>query len=209
MRYAISALLLTGSFAVTVAAWADTTYTVDKVIITGSKTVPTDKLLAAVQEHAGSRVTQADIVADQEAILKVLGAANVVGGIQTSMRSKPNNHIDVIFAVNDQGAQAPVVTKVAPKLHAETFVGNVSIPSDKLAAASGLTIGEDLDNSKITAAQQAIAAAYKAAKLPVGMNLSGAIQTVSPGQVDVVWTIQETKAKKKKSTEDEGFKADE
>jgi outer membrane protein assembly factor BamA len=179
------------------------------VIITGSKTVPTDKLLAAVQEHAGSRVTQADIVADQEAILKVLGAANVVGGIQTSMRSKPNNHIDVIFAVNDQGAQAPVVTKVAPKLHAETFVGNVSIPSDKLAAASGLTIGEDLDNSKITAAQQAIAAAYKAAKLPVGMNLSGAIQTVSPGQVDVVWTIQETKAKKKKSTEDEGFKADE
>jgi outer membrane protein assembly factor BamA len=209
MKHAFSALLAGGALLVSSAAFAETTYTVDKVIITGSKSVPTDKLLSAIQEHPGSRVTQADIIADQDTITKVLGQSHVVGGIQTSMRSKPGNHIDVIFAVNDQGVQAPVVTKVAPKLNSETFVGNVSIPSAKLDAASGLTPGEDLDNGKITAAEQAIVAAYKAAKLPLNVAVSGAITTASPGKVDVTWTIKETKAKKKKSTEDEGQKLDE
>lgn len=208
MRHTISTLLLGSTLLAAPAAWAETTYIVDQVIINGSKTVPTEKLLAAISEHAGSRVTQADIVADQDAILKVLGAANVVGGIQTSMRNKPKNHIDVIFAVNDQGAQAPIVTKVAPKLNAETFVGNASIPSDKLAAAAGLNPGDDLSNEKVAAAQQAILAVYKAAKLPLSINLSGATKVVSGGKVDVIWTIVETKAKKKKNTDDEGQKLD-
>jgi outer membrane protein assembly factor BamA len=205
----MSTLLLGSALLAAPAAWADTTYTVDQVIINGSKTVPTEKLLAAISEHAGSRVTQADIVADQDAILKVLGAANVVGGIQTSMRNKPKNHIDVIFAVNDQGAQAPIVTKVAPKLNTETFVGNAAIASDKLEAAAGLKPGDDLTNEKIGAAQQAILAVYKAAKLPLSIKLSGATRVVAGGKVDVIWTIVETKMKKKKNTDDEGQKLDE
>ncbi len=48
----------------------------------------------------------------------------MVGGIKTSMASKPGNHIEVTFALNDQGVEAPVVTKVAPKLHQEVFAGN-------------------------------------------------------------------------------------
>ena len=134
-------VLLGGALLLAGAASAETTYIVDKVTITGSTTVPPEKLYAAIQEHKGSAVTQADIVADQDAITKVLGASNVVGGIKTTMSAKSNKHIEVVFAVEDHGAQAPVVTKIAPKLHAELFDGNKSVSSDKLAAAAGLNPG--------------------------------------------------------------------
>ncbi len=208
MRHTIAALLVGTALCCAGAARADTTYVVDKVSITGSKTVPTEKLYSAIQTHKGASVTQADIVADQDAISKMLSAANVVGGIKTSMATKSNKHIDVMFVVDDQGAQAPVVTHVAPKLHAETFTGNTSISSDKLMAASGLKPGESLSNEKIAAAQQAIAGAYKAAKLPISLSLTGSNTVVSPGQVDVAWTIVETKMKKKRDTEDQGQKVE-
>jgi outer membrane protein assembly factor BamA len=202
------AVLLGGAMAVAPAAWGDTTYVVDKVIISGSKTVPVEKLYAAIQEHAGSRVTTADIIADQDAITKVLSANNVVGGIKTSMAAQ-GKHITVTFALDDQGAQAPVVTHVAPKLHQETFTGNNSISSDKLAAATGLTPGEDLNNDKILAAQKAIVQAYKDAKLPISVNVAGSNTAAGNGQVDVNWTITETKAKKKKhADDDDGQKVD-
>ena len=191
------ALLLLGTVLAAGSAWADTTYVVDKVTITGSKSVPTEKLMAAIREQKGSRVTQADIVADQDAISKVLGDANVVGGIQTSMATKPNKHIEVTFAVRDQGVQAPVVTKIAAKLHAQIFDGNTSIPSEKLAAATGLNPGDVLTNDSVVAAENAIAAAYKAAKLPVNMGISGGPQKTASGQYDLLWHIKETKLAKK------------
>ena len=190
-----AALLCTVSLAAG-AARADTTYVVDKVTITGSKTVPTQTLLDSIQTHKGAHVTQADIVADQDTITKVLGKANVVGGIKTSMATKSNKHIEVTFALDDQGAQAPTVTHVAPKLHAETFTGNVALTSDQLTAAAGLKIGQDLTNEMITAAQKAIAAAYTALKKPIDANVSAAI-TQSQGGADVAWKIIESKTKKK------------
>ena len=190
-------LLLAGTVLGASSAWADTTYVVDKVTITGSKSVPTAKLLGAIREQKGSRVTQADIVADQDAISKVLGEANVVGGIQTSMATKPNKHIEVTFAVRDEGVQAPTVTKVAAKLHAQIFDGNKSISSDKLAAATGLNPGDELTNDKVLAAENAIGAAYKAAKLPINMSLSGGPQKTAGAQYDLLWHIKETKLAKK------------
>ena len=205
-QHCFGALLLGGVLLSATMASAETTYIVDKVTITGSTTVPTEKLYAAIQEHKGSSVTQADIVADQAAITKVLGAANVVGGIKTSMAAKSNKHIDVVFAVEDHGAQAPIVTKVAPKLHAEEFDGNKSVSSDKLMAASALNPGDDLSNEKIAAAQVAIVGAYKAAKLPINVSVSAETRVVSQGRVDVLWHVVETKGKKKRDTEDAGQK---
>ena len=203
----LSRFVCTAAVLASQAALADTSYIVDKVTITGSRTVPVETLYAAIGEHKGSTVTQADIVADQDKILKVLGDANVGGGIKTSMASR-GKHIEVTFAITDTGKQAVVVTKVAPKLHAEMFDGNKSIPTDKLTAASGLSVGQDLSNEKIAAAQQAIIGAYKAAKLQVNVQVTGENRSVSPGQVDVLWHVAETKGKKKRNTEDEGQKLD-
>ena len=179
------------------AALADTTYTVDKITITGNKTVSTQALLDGLSFHKGSHVTQADIVAGQEDVGKTLKAANVVGGIKTGMRQLGKSHVEVVYTIDDQGAQAPIVNHLAPVLHAQIFEGNKSVASDKLAAASGLTVGDKLTNEKIAAAEAAIGAVYKAAKLPVSANLSGTTQALPGGQVDVTWHITETKAKHK------------
>jgi outer membrane protein assembly factor BamA len=184
-------------------AQAAGTMTVDKVTITGSQTVPTQKLLDAIQERVGSKVEQSDIVADRDTIMKVLEDNHVGGKVGASIATKPNKHVIVTFIVEDQGVQAPVVTTVAPKLHEQMFDGNKSIPSDKLAAATGLQPGVDMSNDKLMAAEKAILAVYSAAKLPVNVGLSGETKALPGGTVDVIWHVTETKAKKKRNDSDQ------
>jgi len=205
MRHSLSALLFSTTL-LAAPALAATTYNVSKVTITGNKSVSTDKLLAAIQEHPGSKVTVDDIIADRDAISKVLEDAHVVGSVKPSIKTQGAKS-EIIFTVDDQGVQAPTVTHVAPKLDQEVFDGNASIPSDTLATATGLKPGDELSNEKIAAAQTAIFNTYKAAKLPVSVSISGENKPVADGKYDVIWHITETKAKakKKKATDtDEG-----
>jgi len=205
MQRSIATMLLASSLLAAPAAWAaGTIYNVSKVTITGSKSVPAAQLYAVVQEHPGSKSTTDDIIADRDAITKVLEAAHVVGAVNVSVKST-GTQSEVIFAIDDQGVQAPTTTTVAPKLDAEIFEGNASIPSATLATASGLTPGEDLDNQKILDAQKAIVAAYTASKLPVSLNITGENKQLPNGTYDVIWHIVETKgAKKPKDTKDPG-----
>ena len=195
-------LLCAACVLVSQAAMADTTYIVDKVTIVGSRTVPVETLYSAIEEHKGSTVTQADIIADQGKILKVLGDANVGGGIKTSMASR-GKHVEVTFLITDTGKQAAVVTKVAPVLNTELFDGNKALSADALRAASGLKPGDELSDAKVQAAQKAIQAAYTAAKLPLNVNITGSIAQKG-GKVDLTWQITEKKGKAKRNTEDEG-----
>jgi len=204
MRQKFLTATLAAALAAPAAAYAQT-YTIDKITITGSKTVPTEKLYAVIKEHPGMKATRDDIVGDQDAISAALSKANVVGGIKTQLLGpKENKHYEVTFIVEDKGAQAPVVTHVAPKLGEQIIDGNKSIPTDKLIAATGLQPGEDMTNEKVLAAETAIQGVYKAAKLPVGMSISGETKMTDGGKVNVLWHIVETKAKKKKrNTDDE------
>ena len=206
MQYSPSAMLLAAALFAAPAAWADTVYNVSKVTITGSKEVPVAQLYAVVQEHPGSKSTVNDILADRDAITKVLGNAHVVGAVNVSVKTT-GSESEIIFAIDDQGVQAPVVTTVAPKLDAEIFDGNASVPTATLATASGLTPGEDLDNNKILAAEQAIVAAYKTANVAVSVQISGENKRLASGNYDVIWHIVETKTAapaKKKDTSDTG-----
>jgi len=205
MRQKFFIATLASAMAASSAASAQT-YTIDKITITGSQTVPTANLYAVIKEHPGMKATRDDIVGDQDAISAVLGKANVVGGIKTQLLGpKANGHYEVTFIVEDKGAQAPVVTHVAPKLGEQIIDGNKSIPTDQLIAATGLKPGEDMTNEKVLAAETAIQGVYKAAKLPVSMAISGETKMMDGGKVNVYWHIVETKAKKKRrNTEDEG-----
>ena len=202
MIYALRTLVLGSAMLAAPAALADsldTPHTLDKVTITGSRSVPTDKLMAVVQEHAGSSVTQNDIVADRDAITKVLEQAHVGGEVKAKISEEPKHkHLTVEFIVVDQGVQAQVVNHVAPKLHAETFAGNKVLTTDQLTAAAGLAPGQELSNEKITAAQQKIKDAYAAAKKPVDVNIGASISQTATGQADITWNIVETKGKAKK-----------
>jgi len=201
--------LMAASFAASLAAgpaWAQKTYILDKIEINGLKSADPAALRAQLKDQPGAHVATTDILADQDQLEKALEAIHVTGAIKTSLRNKNNGHVDVIFDVADNGIQAPVVTTVAPKLKQELFVGNVKLSADDLTTASGLKPGDDLSDAKIAAAQLAIQAAYK--KADVGSDISGSVAQ-SPQGVTITWTIKETKAKKKKrNTEDEGFKED-
>jgi outer membrane protein assembly factor BamA len=208
MRSSISLLVLGAGMLAAGAAQADQTYLVSKVTITGIKSVPASQLYAVVQEKPGQRVSVNDIIADRDAISKVLEDAHVLGSVKPSVKTQGAKS-EVVFAIEDQGVHAPVVNTVAPKLDQEIFQGNVSLPADKLSAATGLKPGDALSNEKIAAAQQAIVAAYKAAKLPIAVTINGENKKLDNGTYDIVWHITETKAKKKpRDTEDEGFKSE-
>ncbi len=206
MRHQLTAASLALVVIGSAAARAEKTYTIDKVTISGSKSVPSSQLYGVLKEHAGMQATREDIVGDQTAISNELTKANVVGGIKTQLLGpKPNGHYEVTFIVQDNGVQAPTVAHVAPKLDQQTVDGNVSIPSDKLLQATGLQPGEEMTNEKVLAAETAIQNVYKAAKLPVAMTINGATKALPGGKVDIMWHIVETKAKKKpRNTEDEG-----
>ena len=184
------------------------TYTLDKIQINGLKSASPDEMRAALKEKPGTKVTTADLVADVNVLEKALEAKNVVGSVKVSMANKHNGHIDSIFDVTDNGIQTATVTTVAPKLNDQVFSGNNVLTANELTTATGLKPGDELSNDKIKAAQEAIVAAYKASKKPVNVTVSGAINQKG-STVEVVWTVVETKCKKKpKNTEDEGFQTD-
>lgn len=139
--------------------------TLDKIEITGLKSIPQEKLLA-VTHKPGSKVTiPDDLIADQEAISKVLEAEHVVGNIQTGMRDKKNGHVDAIFQITDNGIQAPevktVTREVTPKLDHFEFQGNSLVPSDVLVEAAGVPAGTELNKDNLGAALGRVSEAYK------------------------------------------------
>jgi outer membrane protein assembly factor BamA len=181
-------------------------YTLDKIEINGLKSADPSTIAAQLKDQPGAKVTTDDILGDQDQLEKLLEAQHITGAIKTSLRNKHHGHVDVIFDVADTGVAAPVVTTVAPKLKSQTFVGNNKVSADDLQAASGLTPGEDLSTDKIVAAQNAIGAIYK--KRNIGVSIQESNAQAADGSVQITWTITESKKKKKRDTEDPGFKTD-
>jgi outer membrane protein assembly factor BamA len=185
----------------TAPAWADSSYTVSRVVIKGSKSVPTSQLMAVVQEHAGSKVTQADIIADRDAIAKVLSDANVTGSVGVSIETL-GHRSEVIFEVTDQGIQAPpppVVQTVLvyPKLGTESFDGNASVSSALLASASGINPGDEITTPILQAAAQKILAYYGVANPKVTVSLRTTNTPINGGKINILWHITETTPKPK------------
>jgi outer membrane protein assembly factor BamA len=190
-------------------------FKINKIEINGVTSVPVQPLRDALKDKPGDKVTTDDVMADQDQLLKSLEAAHVTGGVKTSLRSNANGTKDIIFAVNDTGVQAPVVTTTALHLAHVTFEGNKYLDSDSLTAAAQMKPGDVVTDKSIADALARIGAAYKKAtdakaQIKGKTNISPKISYPQPGQVDVAWQFNETadKAKKKRNTDDEGFKTE-
>jgi outer membrane protein assembly factor BamA len=191
------------------------TYKLDKIEINGVKSVSVDDLRAALKEKPGDKVTVNDITADQDLLVKALEKENVTGGVKTSMRNKPGNHIDIIFAVNDTGVQKPVVTTIThmvdPKLGQVLFSGNTLVSTDKLVEAAGMTEGTIITKAMLQDAAGRIQKEYDKEMGRRGKQVSLAIQTASApsaksGEVDLTWKLTEGEVKRKKgSSDDSGY----
>jgi outer membrane protein assembly factor BamA len=207
LQAAIAAALLAAG-----PAWAQS-FTIGKIIINGVTSVPTQPLYDALKEHPGDVVTTADVVADRDNLEKALESAHITGSIRPSLRGTATKK-DVIFDVTDTGVAKPVVTTTALHLAHITFSGNKNEKSDDLLAAAQMKPGDVVTDQSIADALARIGASYKKASVnaqdEATTNIAPQITYPVPGQVDVVWVFTEkSKAKKKKrNTEDEGFKTD-
>ncbi len=190
-------------------------FIINKIEINGVTSVPVQPLRDALKDKPGAKVTTDDVLADQDQLLKSLEAAHVTGGVKTSLRNYSNGKKDVIFTVSDTGVQKPVVTTTALHIAHVTFEGNKYLDSDQLAAASGMKPGDVVTDQTIQDAETRIGAAYKKASdlkavVKGQTNIAPKVTYPQPGQVDVAWQFSETvaKTKKKRNTDDEGFKTE-
>jgi outer membrane protein assembly factor BamA len=208
--------LLLGTIAAAIAPAAHAqSFKLDKINIKGVTSVPVQPLLDGLKEKPGQTVTTNDVLADHDVLVTELQSAHITGGVKTSLVNKANGHKEVIFNVTDNGVQKPVVTTTALHLAHVTFAGNKYAKSDDLLAAAQMKPGDVVTDQSIQDALNRIGAAYKkasenAAKDPGKTNIAPQVTYPTPGQVDVVWQFTETttKAKKKRNTEDEGFKTE-
>jgi outer membrane protein assembly factor BamA len=207
LQAAIAAALLAAA-----PAWAQS-FKIGKIEINGVTSVPTGPLYDALKEHPGDVVTTNDVLADQDNLEKALESAHITGGIKTSLRNNPHSK-DIIFDVKDNGVTKPVVTTTALHLAHVTFTGNKNETSDKLLEAAQMKPGDEVTDKTIADALARIGASYKTASVnaqdEATTNIAPQITYPKPGLVDVVWVFTEkAKAKKKKrNTEDEGFKTE-
>ena len=190
-------------------------FVINKIEINGVTSVPVQPLRDGLKDKPGSTVTTDDVLADQDQLIKELEGAHVTGGVKTALRDATHGHKDVIFTVNDTGVQKPVTITTALHIAHVTFVGNKYLDNDQLAAASGMKPGDIITDQSLQDAQTRIGAAYKkAADLKAvakgKTNIAHAVTYPQPGQVDIAWQFSEStdNAKKKRNTEDEGFKTE-
>ena len=191
------------------------TFTINKIEINGVTSVPIQPLRDGLKDKPGSRVTTDDVLADHDQLTKLLEAAHVTGGVKTSLRNYPNGRKDIIFTVTDNGVQKPVVVTTALHLAHLSFSGNKYATADDLAAAAQAKPGDVVTDQSLAAMGARIQAEYKKqsdlkATQAAKTNITPQITYPQQGQVDIVWQFTETtaKTKKKRNTEDEGFKTE-
>jgi outer membrane protein assembly factor BamA len=211
-RHLAAALLITGLAASP--AWADARFKLGKIEINGLSSVPAGPLRDALKDKPGDMITTADVLADQDTLEKALEAAHVTGGVKTSLRNNPTTK-DIIFDVTDNGVSKPVVTTSALHLAHVSFSGNTYMTSDQLAVAAAMKPGDVVTDKSLADALARIGAAYQKAseaKATKAGKTSVAYQFTypTPGQVDVTWVFTQTAVdkKKKRNTEDDGFKTE-
>jgi outer membrane protein assembly factor BamA len=210
---ALAATLLTG-LAVS-PALAQAPFKLGHIEINGVTSVPTQPLKEGLKDKPGQMITVNDVLADQDQLTKELEDAHVGGRVKTSLRNNPHNVKDIIFDVTDTGVQKPVVTTTALHLDHVSFTGNQYMNADELTAAAQMKPGDVVTDQSLADALKRIADAYKKAsdakaKDAGKTTVAPQVTYPQPGHVDIAWVFTQTSAakKKKRNTEDEGFKTE-
>ncbi|HEY3638111.1 MAG TPA: POTRA domain-containing protein [Rhizomicrobium sp.] len=167
-------------------------YILNGYVINGLKGTNTDELKAKFKDKPGTRVTRADVLADQAILSKELDARHIAGHLFTGIAEK-NGHIWVIFQVQHPGLLAANQDSLHRHIEAQSFEGATHIAPGALASATGLKRGDPLSPDKLRAARQAILAAYAKAMPGKTVTLKIKMQTRPGGAVTMIWLIGEPK----------------
>jgi outer membrane protein assembly factor BamA len=168
--------------------------------LSGSKHIDADALIAALPQHKGDLISDAQISADTDTIKKALTARHVhFAEVTTAIlrREGPGHLIWVIWDIQhiDAFTQAPF--QGFWKFGGQTFSGNKALTNEQLEKAIGLKPGERVREGAISDARTGMEQAYdkvfpgKAVKIAVTLNLK-----VKPSRVATfTWKITEPPAR--------------
>jgi outer membrane protein assembly factor BamA len=163
-------------------------YTLGGYTFGGFAGVNTDELTAKLKDHAGARVTQADISADEAMLVAELRARHVRGRLLTTLAEK-HGTIWLIFDLQGRGTGAALY--YGEPLKSQTFEGATHIPASDLAAATGLKPGDTLTFEKVRAAHDALAALYARSAPGATPSIRSRAKVSADGQITLTWLIGE------------------
>ncbi|MBE7212193.1 MAG: hypothetical protein INR65_14320 [Gluconacetobacter diazotrophicus] len=184
---ALAALMAGG----TAAAQAQgASYTLGKVTFSGNEKVSTDELMAALPYQPGSKVDQAALQADINAVSAAYGKHNVGAKISAQMKVLQHTKAIVAITVEEQAPVAPVVRHVGNVADAVTVQGNKKVSTADILAASRIQPGGPVTNESLSAAQAAIIALYKQKNIGVSVQTNFA-NASEVGHVNITFVVTE------------------
>jgi outer membrane protein assembly factor BamA len=190
----VAALLAGGSPA---CAAAETTYILNGYRLSGAQGVNPEEMTAQLKHQAGARITEADIMADTQALALALRARHVPGQLFTTMAEK-NGRVWILFDMQDAGRDAvagPTAHGKPPqRFGSQHFAGNTKVSSAALSQATGLQPGQTLPADWLDSAQIALSRAYQSAMPGAVVKVKATLRHAQNGEVTINWDLTEPKS---------------
>jgi len=161
----------------------------------GTKRVNTDALVDALPQHAGDKITDADIKADADSLGRALKARHVHGELTTVYleREGGGHYIWVLWDLQKIDALSYAPRRGKLHLDSQSFVGNTKLDAAKLALATGLHPGDPLPDGSLSDARTGIEQAYDPILHGASVDARAKAKIKKDNGVVVEWDITEPK----------------
>ncbi len=159
-----------------------------RIEVIGNHRVSTTDIDSAMTVHVGQKVTKADLMANESAVVDVYKHANVGASLRQRLTVQPSGAATVTYLITEQAAPAPQGPAVL-RVDKVTVEGNSLITTDAIDSVITLHPGDAVDEAKVTANMQAILALYK--KKNVGVQIAPSATYPQPNHAVVDYKITE------------------
>ncbi len=159
-----------------------------RIEVIGNHRVPTTDIDSAMTVHVGQKVTRADLVANENAVVDVYRHANVGASLKQRLTIQPSGAATVAYLITEQAAPAPQGPAVL-RVDKVTVEGNSLITTEAIDSVITLRPGDTVDEAKVTTNMQAILALYK--KKNVGAQIMPSATYPQPNHAIVDYKITE------------------
>jgi hypothetical protein len=161
--------------------------------LSGSKRVDTSALVAALPQHEGDVITEADIKEDADHIRAALDARHVHGDMTTALLEQEGkgHHIWVVWDIHLVDALSFKPGSQKRYFAKQDFSGNVKLSNDALATATGLHPGDKMPDGSLSDARTGIEQAYDKALPGAPVEVQAKVKVRKGNNVEIDWRISE------------------
>ncbi|TLU74487.1 hypothetical protein FE263_04765 [Lichenicoccus roseus] len=187
-RLFVRAAMVTALAATPALAQAPKVMKVQRIEVIGNHRVPTADIDNAMTVHVGDKVTKADLVANENAVVGVYQHANVGASLKQRLTIQPSGAVTVAYLITEQAAPAPQGPAVL-RVDRVTVEGNSKVSTQEIDGVITLHPGDVVDEAKVSANMQAILALYK--KKNIGVQIAPSATYPQPNHAVVDYKITE------------------